>query len=290
MIECTFAHVSDVYRKGELRLWRSGIISWESLIHQSKKHADFTKRMWKMLRESAQKNIKALEFGNFEYFLENFSQNLLWRFYPNLINEILYLDIEMTGLSLETDYITTIATFDGKNIQYFVKDRNLADFPKLLEKFPAICTFDGEKVDLPFIEKEFNISLCHINFDLFLMSRYLHLSGGLKQLEKRLDLNRETLDGMDGIGAIILWEKFLQTKNEDYLTTLISYNIEDIIHLPRMLFQFYELLRQQFQLPEKRLKKPDLLTNGSLVNPIQPISTILAEILEIIPTKDFNET
>ena len=288
MIECTFAHVSDIYRKGELRLWRSGITNWESLIHQSKKHADFTKRMWKMLRESVQKSILALETGNFEFFLHKYPEHLLWRFYPNLIDKILYIDVEMTGLSLETDNITTIATFDGQNIQYYVKDRNLADFPKLLENFPAICTFDGGKVDLPFIEKEFNINLSHIHFDLFLISRWLHLSGGLKQLEKRLNLNRESLEGLDGIGAIILWEKFLDTKNEDYLTTLLSYNIEDIIHLPEMLFQFYELVRTQFQLPEKRLEKPKFLNNGILTNPIQPISTILAEILENIPIKDFD--
>lgn len=253
MIEVTFAHVRDVYRKGEIRLWRSNISTWTDLLNQPKKHPHFTKRMWKELRESCIQCNQALKTENYEFFLRIIPQQYIWRFFTNLREKILYFDVEMTGLDLQNDQITTIAASNGKEIFTFVRGENLHEFPKLLDKYPAICTFDGDKVDLPFVSKEFNYEFSHIHFDLFQISRILSISGGLKQIEKRLNIERNISDGLDGRAAIFFWNKYLETNKKDYLNALLAYNIEDVINLQFILPIFYEMLRQKQTLPEQKL-------------------------------------
>ncbi len=260
MIECTFAHVADIRRKGELRLWQHGIINWKQLLHQEQKDPHFTRRMWKMLRESCIECQQALENNDYYYFLQNFPDTLLWRLYPNLEHQILYVDVEMTGLHIDRDQITTIATFDGKTVHTFVRDENLNEFPSFLEQFPAICTFDGGKIDIPFIEREFKINLCHIHFDLFLLSRWLGISGGLKQIEKRLHFDRENLEGINGKSAIYFWEMYKETKDQRYLNTLLAYNVADVLFLPSILKIFTEKLRQKRNLPVKKMDLNQIAT------------------------------
>ena len=279
MIECTFAHVSEVRKKGEKRLWKSGITTWLKLLQQSKKHPDFTKRMWKNLRQEAIKCREALEKKNYYYFLKEFTNPLLWRSYPNFRGKILYLDTEMTGLNYEKDNITTIAAHDENECFTFIRGENLDEFPELFKKYSAICTFDGDKVDIPFIEKEFEIPAIFIHFDLFQMSRWLRLSGGLKQIEKRLNITRNLTQGVDGEMAIYLWNQYQKTKNRKYLNTLLAYNLEDTIYLPTILFEFYEHIRRYDKLPEKSLKKQEKLIPKPIKIPIKPSTEVIEELM-----------
>ncbi len=276
MIENTFQHIKNIRRKGELRLWKSGILSWNHLLSMDKSHPHFTKKMWMDLKNECQKCKQALDNEDYNYFLQNFPEDLLWRFLPNFMGKILYFDVEMTGLDIERDTITTIATYDGEKIQHFVRDQNLSDFVKLINNFDAIATFDGKRTDIPFIEKEFNISINKIHFDLFHLSRKVRLSGGLKQIEKILKIERGGLEDINGKSAIYLWKEYIQTQDSRFLETLLAYNIEDTIHLEEILFEFYVRLRDFEKIPEKKIKySPSIIQN-----PYNPSKEIL-EILKI---------
>ena len=278
MIQCTFQHVPGVYRKGELRLWQSGITNWDKLLNTPQKHANFTKKLWNRLRTDIIQCKKALEKNDFDFFINKFPEDIIWRLIPNLKDKILYFDIEATGLDLVNDSITTIATFDGSEIKYFVKGQNLEEFIPYLEKFDAIATFDGEKMDLPFIEHKFGFDFYHIHFDLFKISRKLGISGGLKQIENYLEISRnaKNLEGIDGKTAIYLWKEYQLTKDSRYLDTLLAYNIEDAVNLEPILSWFYNRLRDKDGVPVKSLK----INSNAIISPKQPNSEVLQLIEE----------
>ncbi len=278
MIQCSFQHVSGVHRKGELRLWQSGITNWDKLLDTPQKHPNFTKKLWNRLRTNIIQCKKALEREDYDFFISKFPEDIIWRLIPDLKGKILYFDIEATGLDLVNDSITTIATFNGSEIKYFVDGQNLEEFIPYLEKFDAIATFDGEKMDIPFIERKFGFDFYHIHFDLFKLSRKLGISGGLKQIENYLEISRNSknLSGIDGKTAIYLWKEFQLTKDARYLDTLLAYNIEDAINLEQILFWFYNRLIARDGLPIKSFK----LVSNDVILPKQPNSEILQLIEE----------
>jgi len=282
MIQCTFQHVPGVHRKGELRLWQSGITNWDKLLDAPQKHPNFTKKLWNRLRTDIIQCKKALEQEDFDFFINKFPEDIIWRLIPNLKGKILYFDIEATGLDLTEDSITTISTFNGSEIKYFVKDQNLEEFITYIENFDAIATFDGEKMDIPFIQRKLGFDFYHIHFDLFRISRKLGISGGLKQIENYLGISRniKNLDGIDGKTAIYLWKEYQLTNDTRYLDTLLAYNIEDAVNLEPILAWFYDRLRAKDGLPVKSLK--DIPHN--IHSPKQPNP----EILKLVEEKYLN--
>ena len=120
MIQCTFQHVSGVHRKGELRLWQSGITNWDKLLNTPQKHPNFTKKLWNRLRTNIIQCKKALENNNFDYFLNKFPEEIIWRLIPNLEGKILYFDIEATGLDLVDDRIVQLAFLKIKDSKKFL--------------------------------------------------------------------------------------------------------------------------------------------------------------------------
>ncbi|UYP48180.1 hypothetical protein NEF87_004465 [Candidatus Lokiarchaeum ossiferum] len=254
MIESTFQHIPNILRKGEIRLWNSGITTWQKLINTSEKHPHFTRKMWQALKKECIECQQAWDQGNINYFLQHFPEEIHWRFFPNFVDQILYFDVEMTGLDIQNDKITTIVAFDGIKLHYFVRNKNLDEFPRLLEKFTAIATFDGIRTDIPFLEKEFEIHFDKIHFDLFSLSRLVRLSGGLKQIERILGIQRNLPEEMNGLMAIFLWNEYQATQDPQFLSTLLAYNAEDALHLQEILFLFYEKLRKFERIPEKKLE------------------------------------
>ena len=284
MIQCTFQHVPGVHRKGELRLWQSGITNWEKLLNTPQQHPNFTKKLWNRLKTDIIQCQKALERKDYDFFIKKFPEDIIWRLIPNLEDKILYFDIEATGLDLVNDSITTISTFDGSEIKYFVEGQNLEEFIPYLEKFDAIATFDGEKMDIPFIEHKFGFDFYHIHFDLFKISRKLGISGGLKQIENYLEISRnvKNLEGIDGKTAIYLWKEYQLTKDSRYLDTLLAYNIEDAVNLEPILSWFYNRLRAKDGVPVKSLK----INSNVIISPKQPN----LEVLKLINEKNIKNS
>ncbi len=253
MIESTFQHIPNILRKGELRLWKSGITSWQKVVETQEKHPHFTRKVWQSLKKSCIECQQAWKQHDYHYFLRTFPEELHWRIFPNFSEKILYFDVELTGLDFELDVITTIVAFDGNLLHYFVRGKNLHEFPELLDQFEAIATFDGTRTDIPFIEKEFQIHVDKIHFDLFTISRLVRLTGGLKQIERILGIHRNLPVEIDGKTAIYLWQEFQTTKDQRCLSTLLAYNTEDAFHLQEILYNFYEQLRKYERIPEKRI-------------------------------------
>ncbi|MEJ2656608.1 MAG: ribonuclease H-like domain-containing protein [Desulfobacterales bacterium] len=239
MLQNTFLHIPGVGIKTEQRLWESGIYSWDHFtkVDGSGFSPEKTATMAKYLLESKYQ----MALLNPNYFAEHMPANHHWRFFPEFRDVTAYLDIETTGLSPYGETITTIALYNGQSIFYYVKDRNLDDFPKDIRSYKVIVTYNGKQFDVPFIEKTFGIALNQAHIDLRYILASLGYKGGLKSCEAQLGFHRGDLTDIDGFFAVLLWYDYLNNKNEKALETLLAYNIQDVLILERLMVIAYNL-------------------------------------------------
>jgi uncharacterized protein YprB with RNaseH-like and TPR domain len=105
----------------------------------------------------------------------------------------------------------------------------------------VIVSYNGKCFDVPFIENYFNIRLDHAQIDLRYVLYSLGYRGGLKGCERQLGMDRGDLSDIDGFFAVLLWDEFVKTKNQQTLNTLLAYNIQDTITLENLMVTAYNL-------------------------------------------------
>lgn len=101
-----------------------------------------------------------------------------------------------------------------------------------LDGITTIVTFNGSSFDLPVIRKRLYADLKRdfAHSDLLYVCRRRGLRGGLKVVEQRLGIVRETA-GITGWDAPRLWHRYETGGDQAALTTLLHYNREDVINL-----------------------------------------------------------
>jgi uncharacterized protein YprB with RNaseH-like and TPR domain len=177
-------------------------------------------------------------------------------------------------LSRHYETITTIALYDGKSIFYYVKDRNLDDFPKDIKKYKVIVTYNGKSFDAPFIERYFGIQLRQAHIDLRHILASLGYKGGLKSCETQLGFHRGNLTDIDGFFAVLLWNDYRKNGNKKALETLLAYNIQDVLTLENLMVISYNLKIKDTpfyrnSLPEPILPKSPFHVDMGTVNRIR---------------------
>ncbi len=239
MLQNSFIQLPGVGVKKEELLWKKGVLNWDDFILQSAYSKYQAKKNKLLLNIEACINKLSKKDATYFYNILPFSES--WRLYKEFRNHCLYLDIETNGGDLYSGFITTIATYDGNNIKYYVNGENLDDFIKDVFNSKILVTYNGKSFDIPFIENYFNIKLNHAQIDLRYTLKSLGYGGGLKSCEKQLGLNRDGLEGVDGYFAIHLWNEYYYNANQDALKTLLAYNIEDSINLERLMQISYNM-------------------------------------------------
>jgi hypothetical protein len=101
-----------------------------------------------------------------------------------------------------------------------------------LEGVETICTFNGDRFDLPILERQTRLDLRtrFRSLDLLRECRRYGLKGGLKRLEARFGIARESR-GMNGWDALRLWARYESEADEEALRQLLAYNREDVMNL-----------------------------------------------------------
>jgi uncharacterized protein len=148
-----------------------------------------------------------------------------------------YLDIETTGLSPSGCEITVIGIHLCRGdevdfVQLVGKDINADGIIEALEGVEVLYTYNGSRFDLPFINSALGINLEeHFNHhDLMYDCWRNGLYGGLKGVERRLGIGRKLPD-MNGLEAVKLWWKYVDSFDLDALNKLCEYNKEDVVNL-----------------------------------------------------------
>jgi uncharacterized protein len=245
MLRSTFLHIPGIGKTTERRLWTKGIRDWES-VHKPSTSRDFGARINGLLARYIPESEQALTNKDFAFFNRLLKSGEAWRFYPELRNECVFLDIETTGLSPYFDDVTVVGLFDGKDYKVFVKGENLEQFLGELSRFSMVVTFNGSLFDLKFIQNHFpKVVLPPVHIDLRFTTKRLGLSGGLKVVEQTLGLRRpKDIQRLSGYDATILWARYLRG-DESALELLIKYNMQDVISLKPILETAYHRLTQR---------------------------------------------
>ncbi len=238
MLKNTFCHLPGISARRERMLWAAGAHNWEALL------AGAGGLSWSWARNLAARlteSQRQLAEGEPGYFSERLPSREHWRLYPEYCHAAAFLDIETTGLTPGADAITTIALYDGRQVQTFVQGENLADFPAALAPYRLLVTYNGKSFDLPFIERAFGLRMTQAHIDLRYLLHGLGYRGGLKGCERQLGIGREELAGIDGYFAVLLWHEFRRTGNEAARATLLAYNVADTVNLATLMVLAYNL-------------------------------------------------
>ncbi len=235
MLRHSFIHIPGIGAKTEQALWRKGVRTWHDTLAPGKAHGQptlQTERIRQFIRES-EIQYKA---RNILFFAEHLPKSEGWRLYPDFRDELLFLDVETTGLSIAYDEITVIGIYDLRQPRLFVRGQNLHEFPSAVEPYKVLVTFNGSLFDLPFIRSEFpGIKLPPVHLDLRFLLQRLGLRGGLKRIEEQLGVTRnKELQGVNGYGATVLWNRYLRG-DRAALRLLLEYNLADIVNLKALL-------------------------------------------------------
>ncbi|UCD08704.1 MAG: ribonuclease H-like domain-containing protein [Dehalococcoidales bacterium] len=148
-----------------------------------------------------------------------------------------FIDIETTGLSPRESEITVIGFYicsgmESRSVQLVGRAITRSEVLATLEGVDTIYTYNGARFDLPFIYQHLGINLAEMydHCDLMFQCWRNNLKGGLKGVEKQLGISRES-EGVSGIEAVWLWDRYLHTGDLEALDTLLRYNLEDVVNL-----------------------------------------------------------
>ncbi|MAI87047.1 MAG: exonuclease [Candidatus Marinimicrobia bacterium] len=239
MIQNSFIQLPGIGEKKEISIWNDGVFSWGDYIKNKKESGVKIDENKSLIQ--VQKCLSNLAKNQVDYFYNALPSSEEWRLFREFKNHCLYLDIETNGGDSFSGYITTIATYDGSKIKYYVNGKNLDDFIIDVFDYKILITYNGKSFDIPFIQNYFNVELNHAQIDLRYTLASLGFKGGLKSCEQQLGLRRKGLDGVDGYFAIHLWNDYYYNANQKALESLLAYNIEDSINLEKLMQISYNM-------------------------------------------------
>jgi uncharacterized protein YprB with RNaseH-like and TPR domain len=241
MLSNTYVHIQSIGATTEQKIWKSGISCWEDYVknHNILKLPRIKKRL---LLSGVEESIEQLSIGNHLFFARRLPVSLQWRAYRNFKENTAYVDIETTGLSFQSDSITLIGVYNGKEIKTYIRGINIDEVQEELARYKQLITFNGARFDLPFIEHEFPGTINHLHIDLLYPLRKIGYRGGLKRIESMLGLRRShETRGISGFDAVRLWNDYKRGK-EDSLDILIKYNTEDVTNLEKIIQNTYPMM------------------------------------------------
>jgi uncharacterized protein YprB with RNaseH-like and TPR domain len=230
-IENSFIPVRGVGEKTERRLWEAGVTHWDEF-DGSVVGSTTAERIQSFIDTATDR----LAEEDARYFDQQFPSGERWRLYENFRDRACFFDIETTGLDQYRDSVTTVSFHQGGETTTLVRGQDLTA-ERLHDQFAdaaLLVTFNGARFDVPFLEESFDVSLDHPHIDLMYPCRQLGLSGGLKQIERDIGIERDRPD-ISGEDAVRLWREYERNGDDGALEQLVSYNREDTVNLQTLM-------------------------------------------------------
>ncbi|MDY6843168.1 MAG: ribonuclease H-like domain-containing protein, partial [Thermodesulfobacteriota bacterium] len=192
MIRSTFSILDGIGKITERKLWNLGIRHWNEFLYRETVPGISPKRKHQYNKDLIIASSE-LEAKNSHYFLEKLKKDEHWKLFDVFKEQALFLDIETTGISSDSNDLTVVGLYDGRTMKALVQGVDLTE-ENLLFYFSnckILVTFFGSAFDLPFIASKFpSIDLCIPHFDLCFAARKLGLTGGLKKIETLVGITR----------------------------------------------------------------------------------------------------
>ena len=225
-IEQSYIPVRGVGETRERNLWEAGATHWNRFDPDL-----LGEKTGARVEDFIERAEPHLEDGDVAFFAREFPSNAQWRLYENFRRDTLFLDIETTGLDHHRDVVTTVSVHRDGETETLVRGQDLTAerLNGHFEDAGLLSTFNGAQFDVPFLEAEFDIEVEVPHVDLRFLSQRLGLTGGLKEIERSIGIERDKPD-ISGRDAIRLWREY-ERGDRAALETLIEYNRADTVNL-----------------------------------------------------------
>ncbi|MDD9953088.1 MAG: ribonuclease H-like domain-containing protein [Candidatus Woesearchaeota archaeon] len=224
MLDESFIFLPGIREKTERKLWDAEMHTWDHLLDAKAIQGVGKPRLsfWKaQLRELqlGPKELKSL-----------LGTRYTWRAHKQIMDNPRFVDIETT----EYGEITVLGVSDGEFYQGFIQGRNMDrhEIARVFADATCIVTFNGASFDLPIIARQVHGVLPDVpHLDMRHICAQAGLRGGLKHIEKVLNLRRaDAIREIDGGEAIYLWHSY-KAGREEALRELVDYNAADVLNL-----------------------------------------------------------
>ncbi|MBR6057791.1 MAG: ribonuclease H-like domain-containing protein [Victivallales bacterium] len=291
-----FTHFPNIGPVRLKMLLEAGIRSWEDIGPFPPPELHAWNAFWPPIYQTAIECREADAANDIQFFIEHLAPQDRWRLLHKHWPQCAFLDIETSGLDFDAD-ITVISVFYQHQVQLFVKDENIDDFPDFLLTLPFIVTYNGSTFDIPKITRFFNLPPLPVpHIDLRWLCQRLDLTGGLKPIEQMLGIIRpQDLQGTDGDDAIQLWQQWQAFHAPHARYLLMKYCAADTLSLELVTDRILEqhgfpvaARPQQAQIWSalEQISKPDRpAVEPSAVQPVQEEQTTIASLQNRL--KDF---
>jgi uncharacterized protein len=243
MLTSTFVLLKGIGPATERRLWQDGVADWSTFLNRPViPYISCVKKCW--YDEALATAQSRLAVGGADFFSTCLKSRDHWRLFETFRHRALYLDIETTGHSAREGLVTVVGLYANGRMQSLIRGENLTEdrLHDALEQSDMLVTFFGSVFDVPYLQTAFpRLNFKKPHFDLCFAARRLGLQGGLKFIERELQIRREeAIEGLDGWDAVRLWHRW-RGGDDAALDLLLRYNAADA----RNLEPLAELLFQQ---------------------------------------------
>jgi uncharacterized protein YprB with RNaseH-like and TPR domain len=243
MLTSTFVLLKGIGPATERRLWQDGISDWSAFLNRPViPYISSMKKSW--YDEALTTAQSRLAGGGADFFRTSLKGRDHWRLFNTFRQRTLYLDIETTGHSAREGLVTVVGLYRNGCMESLVHGETLTEdrLHEALQQTDLLVTFFGSVFDIPYLQTAFpRLDFNKPHFDLCFAARRLGLQGGLKFIERELQIEREVaIAGLDGWDAVRLWHRW-RSGDGTALDLLLRYNAADA----RNLEPLAELLFQQ---------------------------------------------
>ena len=251
MLTSTFVLLNGIGPGTERRLWENGISDWATfLAHTDVTGISSTRKSW--YDETLATAQARLAEGRADFFGASLKSRDHWRLFETFRHRILYLDIETTGMSAREGHVTVVGLYRNGRMSSLVRGENLTEdrLEAELDRTDLLITFFGSGFDIPYLQSAFpRLNFKKPHFDLCFAARRLGLQGGLKYIERSLEIERDhSLEGLDGWDAVRLWQQW-RGGDESALELLLRYNAADTKNLEPLAELLYDRMVARFGPP-----------------------------------------
>jgi uncharacterized protein YprB with RNaseH-like and TPR domain len=229
-IENSFVPVHGVGETTERRLWEAGITHWDDF-----EPSHVGEAQGENIVEYIHRARDRLAAGDTAFFDRAFPSSSRWRLYENFRERACFFDIETTGLDARHSEVTTVSFHRAGETTTLVRGKDLtrAAIERELHRANLLISFNGKRFDVPFLERSFDLDITQPHLDAMYPCRQLDLTGGLKTIERAVDIERDRPD-ISGRDAVRLWHAY-ERGDEDALATLVAYNRADTVNLKTLM-------------------------------------------------------
>jgi len=225
-VENSFIGADGVGEQTERTIWEQGVTHWDEF-EPSVVGGKRGQRVQSFISEGRER----LERTDVTFFDRQFPSSEQWRLYETFRDRACFFDIETTGLDEHRNRVTTVSLHQAGETETLVAgdDLTAGTLRAAFADADLLVTFNGKRFDVPFLEANFDVDLDRPHLDLMYTCKKLGLSGGLKEVEQDIGIERDRPD-ISGRDAVRLWREH-EAGQDGALETLISYNREDTVNL-----------------------------------------------------------